>query len=294
VSRYRAIVWTGAAAALAIVLFVPPPPQSSMLFPAIATAGNMLVALAAWLWAYRAARAHAMATPAVRVASLAPRDMSLPGGALFACGPFGILVAAALLVYAYSERPVEHRALGSIGPLGAGALFVTMMMTMAVSLARQTRQVTVDGAAAAAEQQFRRVNVFLLEVTAYAMAVLVSANTLNSLPAFANNSTSGGWLWLAPMMLFNFGVMFWMLRVGQGGQRAVARRGRLEVHGDATPDSAWKIAGLFYFNPGDSAIWVEKRVGLGYTLNLANWRAWLLLVMVLAFMLAAPRLFSMR
>ena len=97
---------------------------------------------------------------------------------------------------------------------------------------------------------------------------------------------------LLPLMLFNFGVAFWMFRVGQGGQRAVAPAARQEVHGDATPDHAWKVGGLLYFNPRDPAIWVENRVGFGYTLNMGNSRAWLLIAgMMLAPMIAARLLF---
>jgi uncharacterized membrane protein len=97
---------------------------------------------------------------------------------------------------------------------------------------------------------------------------------------------------LLPLMLFNFGVTFWMFRVGQGGQRAVAPAARREVHGDATPDDAWKVGGLFYFNPRDPAIWVENRIGPGYGLNMGNPRAWLLIAaMMLAPMIAARLLF---
>ena len=71
-----------------------------------------------------------------------------------------------------------------------------------------------------------------------------------------------------------------MFRVGQGGQRAVPTAARQEAHRDATPDHAWKVVGLFYFNPHDPAIWVENRVGLGYTLNIGNSRAWLLIGMM--------------
>jgi len=67
-----------------------------------------------------------------------------------------------------------------------------------------------------------------------------------------------------------FGVVFWMFRVGQGGQRAVPATARQNTRRDATPDDAWKIGGLFYYNPSDPAVWVEKRVGLGYTLNIGN------------------------
>ena len=104
VSRYRAIVWSGAAAALAISLLLPthlPESGPGALLMLSVVAGNTMVALAAWLMAHRRARAHAVPLSGVRVASLVPRDTSLPGGALFAVGPFVILLATALLVHTY-------------------------------------------------------------------------------------------------------------------------------------------------------------------------------------------------
>jgi uncharacterized membrane protein len=295
VSRYRAIVWSGPVAALAIGLLLPAPLWGSALggwLPISVVAGNMLVALAAWLWAHRRARAHAAPPAAARAASLVPRDTSLPGGALFAIGPFAILLATALLVYTYRDAVPEGRGtIRSFGPLAFGGLYVAMMLTLAVSLARWTRQVAVDGLAAAAEQRFRRMNVLVLVLVGYAMAIVLSATTLESIPGFGDALRGRVWLVLLPMMLFNFGVAFWMFRVGQGGQRTVAPAARQEVHGDATPDHAWKAGGLFYFNPHDPAIWVEKRVGLGYTLNIGNARAWLLIGMMLAPVAAARLLF---
>lgn len=47
--------------------------------------------------------------------------------------------------------------------------------------------------------------------------------------------------------------------------------------GDRTADEHWRW-GLFYFNPNDPALLVEKRMGLGYTLNFGNPRAWLMLI----------------
>jgi uncharacterized membrane protein len=97
---------------------------------------------------------------------------------------------------------------------------------------------------------------------------------------------------LLPLMLFNFGVTVWMLRVGQGGHRAVAPAARREVRGDATPDHAWKVGGLYYVNADDPAMWVENRFGVGYTLNFGNWRAWLLIIgMMLVPMIAGRLLF---
>jgi len=46
-------------------------------------------------------------------------------------------------------------------------------------------------------------------------------------------------------------------------------------------DARWK-AGMVYWNPDDRAIFVQKRVGIGYTLNFANLRSWLVLLALVA------------
>jgi uncharacterized membrane protein len=105
----------------------------------------------------------------------------------------------------------------------------------------------------------------------------MSLVTVESIPAFGGTLRVRLWIVLLPLMLFGFGVNYWMFRVGQGGHRTVAPAARRQVHGDATPDDAWKAGGWYYVNPRDPAMWVENRVGLGYTLNFGNWRAWLLI-----------------
>jgi uncharacterized membrane protein len=54
---------------------------------------------------------------------------------------------------------------------------------------------------------------------------------------------------------------------------------------DGTPDKCWKL-GQIYINPNDPALVVEKRFGVGYTLNFGN-RAlwWILMAAVLVFAL---------
>jgi uncharacterized membrane protein len=42
---------------------------------------------------------------------------------------------------------------------------------------------------------------------------------------------------------------------------------------DGTPDDCWKL-GLVYFNPADPAVMVEKRFGVGYTVNFGNRALW--------------------
>jgi len=68
------------------------------------------------------------------------------------------------------------------------------------------------------------------------------------------------------------------LRSGQSGWRQQRRTGSpLTARGDATPDSAW-IGGVFYYNPDDPALFVEKRSSLGWTVNFGHPQARLILI----------------
>jgi uncharacterized membrane protein len=55
--------------------------------------------------------------------------------------------------------------------------------------------------------------------------------------------------------------------------------------GDGTPDDRW-IGGIFYLNPQDPALWVEKRLGIGWTLNFGNPASWFILGGILLLALA--------
>ena len=51
-------------------------------------------------------------------------------------------------------------------------------------------------------------------------------------------------------------------------------------------DECWKL-GLIYFNRNDPALWVEKRFGIGWTVNMANPKSWFLLGGILLFVAAS-------
>ena len=45
-------------------------------------------------------------------------------------------------------------------------------------------------------------------------------------------------------------------------------------------DSHWKW-GLVYFNPKDPSVWVEKRMGIGITMNFARWQTWVFMLSII-------------
>jgi len=72
------------------------------------------------------------------------------------------------------------------------------------------------------------------------------------------------------------------VRQGQGGSRtappAITASAARPV-GDRTADRYWK-AGLIYVNPDDPALFIEKRFGVGYTINFGRPGSWLILAAI--------------
>jgi uncharacterized membrane protein len=72
---------------------------------------------------------------------------------------------------------------------------------------------------------------------------------------------------------------------GQGGTRlagaAGSAAGGTAPVGDRTPDKYWKL-GLFYVNRDDPAVFIEKRFGVGYTLNFGHPGVWIGLAVLVA------------
>jgi uncharacterized membrane protein len=63
---------------------------------------------------------------------------------------------------------------------------------------------------------------------------------------------------------------------GQGGSRI----GKSSQHSNSQPindDIHWKL-GNIYFNPQDPSLWIEKRMGIGWTVNFARPMSWVILI----------------
>lgn len=68
---------------------------------------------------------------------------------------------------------------------------------------------------------------------------------------------------------------------GQGGSRVKTAIGEQGEMINRDEDHYWKL-GIFYFNSSDPAVWVEKRFGSGWTVNMAKPQAWIFFIIILA------------
>ena len=59
------------------------------------------------------------------------------------------------------------------------------------------------------------------------------------------------------------------------------------LRSETVPGVVRERSSLFYFNRNDPALFVEKRFGIGWTVNMANPRSWFFLGAILLFVVAS-------
>jgi len=98
----------------------------------------------------------------------------------------------------------------------------------------------------------------------------------------------GSWIALPSigMVVFAlFGTIYLAWKYGQGGERYKSKKSTKNINNDfqmVDDDQFWKW-GMLYYNPTDPAVFVEKRFGIGMTINFARPVAWLMVLGILAF-----------
>ncbi len=241
--------------------------------------------LFAFAHANRAVKPYASAERPVQETALPlPREDST-SGAVLALAPLALLAALAWYAGAHQDRIparfpvhfsfqgpdrwVERSPRAIYGLALTSAVLCLIMILTRYGMLYRSRRLAASGAAAQAEAHFRNVILWLLIVVEYYM-VAVPWVILFSIDQGAQVLSIGMAIRAAVAVV----VLIWM---GQGGAR-LAPGGPA---GDQTPDSCWKW-GLFYINPRDPALFVQKRFGIGYTINLGNRWSWILALLLLA------------
>ncbi|MGE7365271.1 DUF1648 domain-containing protein [Desemzia incerta] len=113
-------------------------------------------------------------------------------------------------------------------------------------------------------------------VTSIATQLLLTSTNFFSL--FFAEDMAFGWMGLL-IGLFIFGIVgyssFLTWKYGQGGEKLVFSEidEPVEEVTEVDEEKYWKL-GMFYYNSEDPAIFVEKRFGIGSTINLARWQSW--------------------
>lgn len=167
-------------------------------------------------------------------------------------------------------------------PVGTLAMGVLLSAT-AVLAARAKRAVRQrdGGVSLEAQLRFRQATARLLS----AVAILTTA-MMATISYYAVRTAAGEATGMPPWMMVYLvallgcavgGTLYIAIRYGQGGARWERRTATAPLTDGLADNERW-ILGAFYVNRDDPSIFVEKRFGIGYTINLGNPKAVLLLV----------------
>jgi len=270
--RGQAALWAVLAIGLAL-LWLPRRPQLAILSPVL-----LLVAgtgLSYWLKFREVHARYGQPRREIRQTDLAPQSIGANFTAWLWLPPFVALgVTAVYLQLHWNQLPERfpvhwgadglpnrwssRNPLSVYGPVLMGAGMNLFLLALGWLLSRLSRNTVM-----------RRVTVRILEVLLYPLTfsfVMVALLPFGLVVP----------VWLVPtiMLLFVAGLIYWSYR-----------QITVPASADAVPepqsDSYWK-AGMFYYNPNDPAIFVAKRVGIGYTMNFASKWTWVVLALTLA------------
>jgi uncharacterized membrane protein len=216
-----------------------------------------------------------------RAATLAAASEHLPGGPVAIVVPYAVLAAVAVFLHANwqrlptrfpihwgidgtADRWAERTWRGVDGPLLAGCLVIALLHVLGyMILAASPRGRMADTAEWTA--RFRRANLRMIVGMGWTLAALFGVLALNPYLSRGNELVVPTWLMLAAIIAVTAAFVWPIVRISQEPGSG----------SDGTPDECWKF-GQIYYNPNDPALMVEKRFGVGYTINFGNRASWLL------------------
>jgi uncharacterized membrane protein len=259
--------------------------------------------IAAYARARRQVRPYQMEPSREREVVIKPRPARPVGGWLGQAGPFLLLGLGTLCLWwrwdAIPQRfPIHWDLYGRpngwaskgwrsvFGSVILGTLCCLLLSLLMNGFARGARHIYSSGLEGEKESRFLKTMLLMVLVLEYWLAALFGFSAILAPRLMA--------ICVVAVLLAGVAIAVVAFRSGQGGwrlrgQASASTRGGHAPVGDRTPDDCWK-GGLIYYNPTDPALWVEKRFGIGWTMNFGNPRAWFVLGGLLIFAVAVPAL----
>jgi uncharacterized membrane protein len=268
--RLQAALWTVLAIGLAWLLTSAHPEFGAILPVWLMVAG---IGFSYWSKFREVHDIYGLRHPEVRQTSLSPATGEDGIRLWVVLPPFLAIAATALYLHAHwnqipdqfpmhwginglPNRWASRDVISVYGPLFMGTVLNALFLLFARVLMSMSRKGVM-----------LHVTIRMLEVLLYPLTFTFVVASLMPLVRFP--------LWLAPavMLAFTAGILVW-------AYQQITAPATASDTPEPQNDSYWR-AGIFYYNPADPAIFVPKRVGIGYTMNFANKISWLVLAGIL-------------
>lgn len=252
-------------------LFLPAAPILLVTIALVPAAGA-----AAFYYARGRVRNFAAPPRAIREAEVSRAPERLPRWSLLSLPPFAILLGVALYLRSNWDRiparfPVHwgmngepnrwatRTVRGVYGPIGFGGIILIALLAMAIA-----------GFYGSRRSPLRLILMKAMLGVMYVIALSFGMAALLPLRFWP----PGTMVW--PILAFAAVLILWVAKLN-------AEPG---IPDDATPDACWHLS-IIYYNRSDPALFVQRRIGFGYTLNFGNPAAWIFIGVLLAIVPAA-------
>ncbi|MGX4686128.1 DUF1648 domain-containing protein [Vagococcus sp. JNUCC 83] len=145
---------------------------------------------------------------------------------------------------------------------------------------KRGKQRVMDKQSVRWSQSFRKISSYMGAVIAVLVQITIFVIQMTSVVPFLSEKTMSKILMII-IGLMLLAIIGLMVIYGQSGARLHQENVTPPSYDD---DKYWKW-GMFYFNREDPSFWVEKRMGIGMTINFANWKAVAFMVVPIVFIL---------
>ncbi|RJE88664.1 DUF1648 domain-containing protein [Paenibacillus sp. 1011MAR3C5] len=165
-------------------------------------------------------------------------------------------------------------------------LIVFLFCNYAIGLSKQIVEGSDPEGSLARNIKFRRIWSGYLIFTGFAVMALLALFPIGQLQEWGINGTMIATFSIVGVIMVSSIILSFV--TGQGGSRLKhASDNQSQTVATQDLDQYWKM-GQVYFNPKDPAIFVEKRFGIGWTLNFGNKLGWLFIIVIIGLSVSLP------
>lgn len=181
-----------------------------------------------------------------------------------------------------SSVPKTYLSVLAINLIQLGIITLLMFVNWSIKTSKQQLSTSNPAKFAANNIQFRRKWSLFILITGLLLTILFTFIQINMF--VPNLNLLSAITFIIPAVII-IGAIVLSLTGRQGGgkirnHQEDSKRSKEQPPND---DAYWKL-GLFYFNPSDPSLTVEKRGGIGWTINMARPISWVLVLGILVFL----------
>lgn len=183
-----------------------------------------------------------------------------------------------------------EKSVGSvIANSGMTVVLVIILALSNLSIAYSKNKIDASSPHSSAKRlyKFKKINSIMVYILAIVLSTLITFFNLNALNIISVNIADFSPLFITIFVLIIFAPLIILFKTGQGGSN-LKDSSNEEIDNTVTnvdDDDLWKL-GSIYYNPNDPSLFVEKRFGVGWTLNYGNKMAIVITVLFIIFILS--------